>query len=117
MEGILPNLTIETGGTEKEASEVFDAALRMEVEGYEEDEGMGEGKEDDAGALRALGYLKFLTQDADPSGTTLVDAQNGFNELSRLAMLWTVCHRCPEGARFVFNFSRHWAQLILHHPG
>ena len=69
------------------------------------------------GTQRALVALEFLNQDADPSGTTLVDSCNEFNELSRLAMLWTVCHRCPEGARFVFNFSRHWAQLILHHPG
>ena len=28
-----------------------------------------------------------------------------------------VCHRCPVGARFAFNFYRHWAQLLLRHPG
>ena len=52
---------------------------------------------------RALVALEFLTQNADPSGTTLVDARKGFNELSHLAMLWTVRHRWPAGDRFVFN--------------
>ena len=51
----------------------------------------------------ALVSLEFLTQDAEPSGTTLVDARNGFNELRRLEMLWTVRHRWPAGARFTFN--------------
>ena len=47
----------------------------------------------------------------------LVDSHNGFNELSRLAMLWTVRHRWPAGARFAFNCYRHWAQLFLRQPG
>ena len=38
----------------------------------------------------ALGALEFLTQEAESSGTTLVDARNGFNELIRLEMLWIV---------------------------
>ena len=32
-------------------------------------------------------------------------------------MLWTVCHPWPVGARFAFNFYRHWAQLLLRQPG
>ena len=52
-----------------------------------------------------------------PGGTTLVDARNGFNELSRLAMLWTVRHRWPAGARFVLNCYRHWAQLVIRQQG
>ena len=55
------------------------------------------------GNIRALGALEFLTKDSEPSRTTLVDACNGFNELSRLAMVWTVRHRWPAGARFAFN--------------
>ena len=47
----------------------------------------------------------------------LVDSHNGFNELSRLAMLWTVRHRWPAGARFAFNCYKHWAQLLLRQPG
>ena len=65
------------------------------------------------GTLRALGALEFLTQDADPSGTTRVDACNGFNELSRLAIMWTVRHRWPAEVKFAFNCYRHWAQLLL----
>ena len=32
-------------------------------------------------------------------------------------MLWTVWHHWLAGARFAFNFYRHWAQLILRRPG
>ena len=51
-------------------------------------------------ALEATG---ILTQDAEPGGTTLVDACNGFNELSCMEMLWTVRHRWLTGAKFAFN--------------
>ena len=68
----------------------------------EEDEG-SEGEEGGGDNLRAPETLEFLTQEAEPSSTTLVDAHNGFNKLSRLAMLWTVRHRWPAGARFSFN--------------
>ena len=88
-------------------------ALRMEVE---EDKG-SEVEEGGGGTLRELEALEFLTQEAEPSGTTLVDARNGFNELSRLAMLWIVRHLWPAEARFVFNCYKHWAQLLLFHPG
>ena len=35
----------------------------------------------------------------------------------RLAMLWTVRHFWLVGARFAFNFYRHWAQLLLSQTG
>ena len=76
-----------------------------------------EGEEGGDGTLRAMGTLEFIPQDAEPNGTTLADARNGFNDLSRLAMLWTVRHCWPAMARLAFNFYRHWAQLILRHPG
>ena len=85
----------------------------MEVDEVE----VSKGKERGGGTERALGALEFLTQEAEPSGTTLIDARNGFNELSCLAMLWTVQHRWPAGARFAFNFYRHWAQILLRQPG
>jgi hypothetical protein len=47
------------------------------------------------------------------SAVLLVDAANGFNELGRKAMLWTVRHRWANGAQFSFNCYRHAAQLIL----
>ena len=67
----------------------------------------GEGEEGGKGNRRALGAQEFLTKDAEPSGTTLLDECNWFNKLSRLAMLWTVQHHWPEGLRFVFNCYRH----------
>ena len=33
----------------------------------------------------------------------LVDAKNGFNELSRKAMIWIARHRWEKGERFAFN--------------
>ena len=79
------NLNIETAGTEEEATEVLKAVLQMEVDGDGEEE--GEGEEWGVGTQEALGALDLLTQDADMRGKMLVDARNGFNELSRLAML------------------------------
>ena len=85
----------------------------MEVE---EDRG-SYGEVEGGGTIWAVGALEFLTQEDKPSDTTLVDARNEFNELSRLAMLWTVRHRWPAGARFTFNCYKHWEQLLLLHPG
>ena len=65
----------------------------------------------------ALGDLEFLTQDAEPIRTELVDARYGFNKLIRLAMLWTLRQHWLVGARFAFNCYRHWAQLLLRQPG
>ena len=81
----------------------------------EEDRG-SEEEEEGEGTQRELGALEFLTQDAEPIGTTLLDSRIGFNELSRLAMLWTVQHRWPVGARLAFNCYRNWAQILLRQP-
>ena len=113
MTASLNNLTIVTAGTEEEATEHLEAALGMEVEA----DGGSKGEEGGDGTQRELGDLDFLTQDAEPSGTMLIDARNGFNELSRLAMLWTVRHHWPVGERFTFNCYKHWAQLLLRQPG
>ena len=77
----------------------------------------GEGEEGDDGTRRALGDLEFLTQDAEPSRTTIVDTCNEFRNLSRLEMLWTVRHRWTAGSRFEFNLYRHWDQLLLRQTG
>ena len=62
---------------------------------------MGEGGL--GGAILALEATGLLTQYSEPGGTTLVDVRNGFNELIRMVMLWTVRHRWPEGVRLAFN--------------
>ena len=61
-------------------------ALGAEVE----EDVRSEGEEGGGGNLRVLESLDFLTQEAEPIGITLVDSHNGFNKLSRLAVLWTV---------------------------
>ena len=86
MAGLVNNLNIDTATSEEEATERLEEALGME--GVEAE--VSEGEEGGGGTLRALESLEFLTQEAELSVTTLLDAQNGFNGLSRLAMLWTV---------------------------
>ena len=39
----------------------------------------------------------------DIKGITLIDSRNGFNEVSRLTMLWMVSHCWPSGAIFSLN--------------
>jgi hypothetical protein len=40
-------------------------------------------------------------------GCALFDARNGFNELNRYQMLWTVGHLWPKARRFAYNIHRH----------
>ena len=49
----------------------------------------------------------------DPTGITLIDAKNGFNEIFRLSMLWTIRHRWPKGCRYAFNRYRHFIPLVV----
>ena len=98
-------LMVVTVGTEEEEAERIEAMLEMEVN--VEGEGEGEGEEGGDGNKMELGALELLTQEAEPSGETLADTRNGFNELSHLEILWTVHHRWPVGARFAFNLYRH----------
>ena len=67
-----------------------------------------EDGEDPPWTAEAEGDLRGEWEDG-PEGLTLVDARNGFNELSRYAMLWTARHRWPKGARFSFNCYKHYA--------
>ena len=53
--------------------------------------------------------------DGDPIVTVLVDARNGFNELNRANMLWTVRHLWSKGARFAFNCYKRQSRLYLRH--
>jgi hypothetical protein len=55
--------------------------------------------------------------DRTPTGVLLVDARNGFNELGRRSMLWTIRHRWAAGSWFAFNCYRHAAQLVLRRRG
>ena len=65
----------------------------------------------------ALGATGFLEQEAYLSSKMLVGAHKGFNELSRVAIICTVWHRWPAGARFEFNLYKHFSHLLIRHPG
>eukprot|EP00957_Ditylum_brightwellii_P008520 646279-Ditylum_brightwellii.AAC.1 len=52
-----------------------------------------------------------------PSGMMLINARNGFNELSPMVMLWTVWHWWQQGTHFLFNCYHHWAILVICQPG
>ena len=88
----------------------LETELRVDVEGSKEGEMGVEGN------LMSLGVTGFLTQEAKMSGTMLVDYHNGFNELSRLAILWTVRHYCPAGDMFVLKCYKHWVMLLICQP-
>ena len=59
----------------------------------------------------------FLTQNAEPGHTTLVDTHNGFNELIHLEMIFTVCHCWQAGESFSLNYYKYWVQILLSQPG
>ena len=58
-----------------------------------------------------------IAPQVNPTVTLSVDAKNGFNELGRKAMLWTVRHLWAKGSRFAFNCYRHSSLLVLRNPG
>ena len=43
----------------------------------------------------------------------LTDSCHGFNNLSRLTMIWIVYHLWLSGARVELNCYNHWSQLLL----
>ena len=51
------------------------------------------------------------------AGCLLEDTANGFNNLSRLGMLWTVSHRWLAASRFAFNYYSHFSKLLIRVPG
>ena len=52
------------------------------------------------------------------TGFLLIDADNAFNEASRINMLWTIRHEWPAGgARFASNCYPHHSLLVVRNPG
>ena len=47
----------------------------------------------------------------------MADATDGFNNLSRKRMFWTVRHCWPRLARFAFNCYCHEVRLVVRVPG
>ena len=52
--------------------------------------GIGRGWGGGGGGMLVLGATGLLMQESDIGGTTQSDDQNGFNELFRMVMQWTV---------------------------
>ena len=46
-------------------------------------------------------------------GFLLVDANNAFNEINRVRMIWTVRHLWPSGTIFFFKCYCNWSSLVL----
>ena len=65
------------------------------------------------GAVHAVRSMWNGAADNEEREFLLVDAANAFNAVNRTAILWTVRHSLPSGARFGFNYYRHWSQLDL----
>jgi hypothetical protein len=65
------------------------------------------------GAIHAMQHTWEANKAEEEWGYLLIDAKNAFNEQNRTAMLWTVRHEWPSGARFTFNCYKHWATLVI----
>ena len=64
----------------------------------------------------ALGDGKEEVEDLGPTIAEMLDADNGFNNQSRLAMLWTMHDRWASMCRFVLNCHRHEVRLVCRVP-
>ena len=105
--------------------EVDDAIWEMEAEDGEVQEDLPtrrarlateDGTEDgpDDGNSMEEGNAEELD---DEDILLLVDADNGFNNLARMSMLWTVRHLCCKLSTFTFNCYRHEVRLVCRRPG
>ena len=65
------------------------------------------------GGIHAMQHVWDAHRQEEEWGFLLIDARNAFNEQNQMAMLWTVRHEWPSGARFVFNCYRHWGTLMI----
>ncbi len=70
-----------------------------------------EDREDPTWIAEAEGDLWELEDGSE--GLTLVDARNGFNELSCYLMLWTMRHRWPKGTQFSFICYKHYVRCLV----
>ena len=84
----------------------------------DEDDDNDEINDEDRGEDKEEGGSRDITAaTAMEEMLLLVDAANGFNNLSRYSMLWTVRHRCPRLSRLTFNCYRHQVRLVSRQLG
>ena len=69
------------------------------------------------GAKHGLSAICSEMESEENTGFLLIDADNAFNEASRINMLWTIRHEWPAGARFASNCYPHHSLLVVRNPG
>ena len=65
------------------------------------------------GSVHGVQYIWDKTLTTEYWEFLLVDANNVFNEINRIVMLWTVHHLWLSIARFLFNCYHHWSSLVF----
>ena len=55
------------------------------------------------GGVHAVSAVWAEIDKDEKNGFLVIDAENAFNSMSRVTMLWNVYHLWPAGARFAFN--------------
>ena len=65
------------------------------------------------GAIHRVQALWDKNLTTENWGFLPVDANNAFNNINLVGILWMVRHSWPSGAHFVFNFYRHWSSLVF----
>ena len=68
------------------------------------------------GGIHAAHQVWNSIQSNDDEGFFLADADNAFNRLNRLMMLFVVRHLWPSAALFIFNSHKHFCTVIFHDP-
>jgi hypothetical protein len=63
--------------------------------------------------IYAMQHLWDAHHQEEEWGFLLIDAHNVFNEKNRMAMLWTIRHEWPSGARFAIKCYRYWGTLTI----
>ena len=66
------------------------------------------------GAEGAVHVACDLFESSDDShGTLVMDAENAFNSINRIALLWNIRILWPRASRFIFNTYRGWSPLVI----
>ena len=65
------------------------------------------------GAVHGVKYIWDANSTEENWGFLLVDANNAFNKINQIGMLWTVCHLWSFVARFVLNCYCHHSLIVL----
>ena len=65
------------------------------------------------GAIHSVRYIWDANVSTENWGFILADTKITFNEINCVAILWTVRHLWPSGARFIPKCCRQWSLRVL----